>query len=112
MGAGVQHLEKPAELGIVTGAIHDACGHAYGVNQPSSLQTASPANGQQQSRVDALGFSVLLDDPEIALWANETGLRYLRYWVSCVEAVGVLAQALVVAIPTMTQPDRRFEGMG
>ena len=54
----------------------------------------------------------MLDHTEIALWANETGLRYSRYWISCVGALGVLAQALVVAIPTMTQPDRRFEDMG
>jgi len=109
MGAGVQHLEKPAELGIVTGAIHDACGHAYGVNQPSSLQTASPAHGQQQSRVDALGFSVLLDDPEIALWANETCSRYR---ISCLEALSVLAHALVVDTSTVTRPGRWSEDMG
>jgi hypothetical protein len=42
---------------------------------------------------DTSAFSVLLDDPEIARWANETGLRYR---ISRLEALGVLAHALVI----------------
>jgi hypothetical protein len=55
-----------------------------------------------------LGFSVLLDDPEIALWANETCSRYR---ISCLEALSVLAHALVVDTSTVTRPGRWSEDM-
>ena len=43
--------------------------------------------------MNASAFSVLLDDPEIALWANETGLRCR---ISSLEALGILAGALLI----------------
>jgi hypothetical protein len=63
------------------------------MSQPSGCATVSPTKRPQKGGFDTSAFSVLLDDPEIARWANETGLRYR---ISCLEALGVLAHALVV----------------
>jgi hypothetical protein len=49
------------------------------------------AGGCASSRFDLTQFSVLLDDPAIALWARDAAARYD---VSVLDALGLLAQAL------------------
>ncbi len=48
---------------------------------------------EQGGQVPTPTFSVLLEDPDIALWAKEAGSRYR---ISSLDALGVLAHALVV----------------
>ena len=59
------------------------------------LNKAVPVVGHEETQrcgLDVSKLSVLFDDPAMALWANETGSRYR---ISCLDALGALASALL-----------------